>query len=117
MGYHTWFDGEFKVVNGPLKDEHRAYLVAFNETRRMARDAGIAATLPDPVRDATDLHIGSPDAAYFVGGKGSYGHDRDPSILDYNEPPGASLSDWVIPTVDEEGFVTVRMYPWDQGKA
>lgn len=87
MGYHTDFSGQF-AIEPPLKPEHNLYLMKFKNTRRMKRDATIAATLPDPERDAVGLPIG-PDAAYFVGGGGDYGQDKDVSVIDYNVAPGA----------------------------
>jgi len=86
MGYTTDFYGGFEVTP-TLNEPHRLYLKAFNETRRMKRDPEIAATLPDPLREAVGLPIG-PDGAYFVGGIGYMGQDHDTSVVDYNQPPG-----------------------------
>lgn len=87
MGYTTDFFGAFSVTP-TLTPEHRAYLVAFASTRRMKRDAAIAATLPDPVREAVGLPIGT-DGGYYVGSAGNnHGQDHDESIIEYNEAPG-----------------------------
>lgn len=98
MGYTTDFNGTF-VLDKPLAPEHRAYLAAFADTRRMKRDAEKAAALPDPVREAAGLPIG-PEAGYYVGGAadGNFGQDKDGSILNSNEAPGAvpyDTGDWV----------------------
>lgn len=88
MGYTTTFNGRFNV-DKPLTEAHAAYLRAFNETRRMKRNAAVAETLPDPRRLAVGLPIGS-DGAYFVGAEGFMGQHEDISVLDGNLPPGQS---------------------------
>jgi hypothetical protein len=55
----------------PMKPEHVTYLKAFNGTRRMKRDAGKAARLGDPLREAVGLPVGR-EGAYFVGGQGFF---------------------------------------------
>lgn len=92
MGYTTEFEGEFKLSK-PLKPEHAAYLKAFSDTRRMKRDAAKAEKLPDPVRVAAGLPIGN-DGAYFVGGGGLAGQDRDVSVLEYNYQPPEQPGLW-----------------------
>lgn len=86
MGYTTDFWGEF-TCEPALTPEHRAYLKAFAETRRVKRNPDIAETLPDPIRLAAGLPIGI-EGAYFVGGAGFRGQDDDASVIDGNEPPG-----------------------------
>lgn len=86
MGYTTDFWGEF-IVTPTLKPEHKAYLEAFATTRRVRRDEAKAALIPDPIREAAGLPVGF-EGAYFVAGEGYRGQDKDPSILDGNEPPG-----------------------------
>lgn len=85
MGYTTNFAGQFNLTT-PLLPEHLAYLEKFNETRRMKRDERVVETLPDPVRQRAGLPVGKA-GAYFVGGDGLAGQERDSSILDHNEPP------------------------------
>ena len=86
MGYHTDFSGEFSL-NTPLTPEHKAYLEAFNRSRRMVRDPNQTAELQDPVRKAAGLPLG-PESAYFVGtADANFGQDRTLDILDYNRPP------------------------------
>lgn len=70
MGYNTRFEGKFQVTP-TLKQSHRKYLTALSETRRMKRDPSEALQLPDPIRVSVGLSIGE-DAAYFVGGTGSF---------------------------------------------
>lgn len=110
MGYTTKFAGRF-TLDKPLAPEHAAYLKAFNATRRMKRDAFKAAEMPDPLRDAAGLPLG-PDAAYFVGGGGSYGQDRDASVVDYNHEPEGQPGLWCQWTPSEDGAAI----EWDQGE-
>lgn len=86
MGYTTDFNGEF-TLDRALASEHLAYLKAFNETRRMKRDAAKAEKLPDPVRVAAGLPIGD-EGGYFVGGGGEFGQGDDESVVDHNTAPG-----------------------------
>jgi hypothetical protein len=86
MGYTTDFEG-FLSFDKPLAKEHADYLRAFNETRRMKRNAKLAESLPDPIRVAAGLPIGD-DGGYFVGSVGFRGQDRDASVIDYNTSPG-----------------------------
>jgi hypothetical protein len=64
VGYTTYFDGDF-AVTPPLKPEHRDYLQAFSESRRMTRDEAKAAQHPDPVRTAAGLPVGR-DGGYCI---------------------------------------------------
>lgn len=87
MGYHTDFCGDFDITP-TLEEKHRLYLKKFNQTRRMRRDPLKALELPDPLREAVGLPIGS-EGAYFVGSEGFMGQDNDASVLDFNSAPGA----------------------------
>jgi hypothetical protein len=100
MGYTTYFSGDLEV-SPTLAPEHREYLLAFSRTRRMARDPQVAAALPDPCRVASGLPLGE-QAAYFVGGEGSFGQGSDPSIVSYNDPPADQPGLWCqwVPTDD-----------------
>jgi hypothetical protein len=91
-----------------LKPAHAAYLRAFNDTRRMRRDADRAQRLADPIREAVGLPIGI-EAGYFVGGTGPGGQDRDDSIMDYNQPPSGQPGLWCKWTPNEDGTGLV----WD----
>jgi len=110
MGYHTDFEGEFKLDH-PLFSNHKAYLDAFNKTRRMKRDEGKAALLPDPLRLAVGLDVGR-EGEYFVGSGENYGQDRTPDILDFNGPPMYQPGLWCqwAPTTDGTGI------EWDGGE-
>lgn len=79
MGYTTDFTGEFRI-DPILSINHAEYLRKFNETRRMARNADIALTLPDPIRLAVNLPIGH-EGSYFVGGDAGSDRVHDSSIL------------------------------------
>lgn len=71
MGYHTEFEGEFRL-DKPLSKEHADYLRKFNETRRMARSEELTAKRPDPIREAVALPVGR-NGCFFVGECGSFG--------------------------------------------
>lgn len=86
MGYSTDFEGKLKIEPA-LKQEQINYINKFSETRRMKRNAQIAAGLPDPVRLEAGLPIGH-EGAYYVGASGDFGQEKDASIIDYNRPPG-----------------------------
>ena len=92
MGYNTKFEDEFQVTPY-LKEEHLKYLSAFSETRRMKRDTDKALELPDPIRASVGLPIGE-NAAYFVGGAGFFGQDKDCSVINYNYLPNGQPSLW-----------------------
>ncbi|MGL4551555.1 MAG: hypothetical protein ACRC33_10240, partial [Gemmataceae bacterium] len=94
-----------------LRPEHAAYLRQFSATRRMKRDPGRAAGMPDPARAGAGLPLGR-DAEYFVGGTGFHGQGRDASILDYNAPPAEQPGLWCkwVPTDDAAGI------QWDGGE-
>ena len=89
MGYTTDFFGRFDL-DRKLDEAHREYLQKFADTRRMKRSSSIADSVPDPVRAAVGLPVGS-QGEYFVGAVGEFGMDDDPevsrSIVDHNEPP------------------------------
>lgn len=86
MGYHTDFEGSFKL-DKPLSEAHKTYLDKFSRTRRMDRSESKVIGLPDPIREAVCLPVGER-GCYFVGASGFSGQDRDESIVDYNSPPG-----------------------------
>jgi len=133
MGYHTDFDGCFQL-NKPLTKAHKAYLTRFNKSRRMKRDAGIAAKFTDPLRKAVKLSIGE-QGQYYVGTvKGDketikpddprycdnipiqrqahYGQRHDASVRDYNNPPDDQPGLWCQWTPTEDGSAI----EWDGGE-
>lgn len=65
MGYTTDFSGEFNL-DSPLTDEQIAYLVRFAASRRMKRDAEIAAKFADPLREAVGLPLGE-EGGFYIG--------------------------------------------------
>lgn len=110
MGYHTDFDGEF-TLDRPLANEHREYLELFSGTRRMRRNAELAAGRPDPVRLAAGLDVG-PDGAYFVGAEGYSGQERTPDVVGYNDPPEGQPGLWCGWVPNDDGSAIV----WDEGE-
>lgn len=132
MGYTT-FSGHFTLDAG-LTEEQATYLNKFSETRRMSRATGslenlpppkwgrrhhevtvLVEDLPDPVREAVGLPVGT-EGAYFVGAGGHAGQDADGSILEYNEPPKGQPGLWCqwIVEFDEDGAWTI--IKWDGGE-
>lgn len=107
MGYTTDFDGAF-VLNKKLDSVTHDFLTKLAETRRMKRNA--AALQGDP--EKYGFHTWGAEGEFFVDGGGSFGQDRDSSIVDYNMPPRGQPGLWCqwIPTADGMGLV------WDQGE-
>lgn len=89
MSYETTFSGQFKVVP-PLMEEHRRYLLAFSETRRVRRDAAFTARRPDAVREAAGLPVGD-EGGFFVGAGGMLGQEGGGMMFDPGGPPAAAL--------------------------
>jgi hypothetical protein len=94
-----------------LEQRYADYLKKFSRTRRMKRDARKARKMPDPIRVAAGLPLG-PQAAYFVGGLGYAGQDRDESVVDGNLPPKDQPGLWCkwAPTEDRSAIA------WDGGE-
>jgi len=92
MGYTTSFSGHFGF-NRPIEQKHADYINAFSGSRRMKRHPVIAAKLKDDLRIAVGLPIGI-DGAYFVGGGGFAGQDKDDPVLEYNAPGGEQPGLW-----------------------
>ena len=96
MGYTTDFSGRFEL-NKQLSPKMAQYLKLFNETRRMQRN--------------TDEVFGV-QGEFFVFGGGSFGQDREPNIVDYNEPPSTQPSLWNQWTPSHDGMAI----EWDGGE-
>ena len=96
MGYTTDFSGRFEL-NKQLSPKMKQYLILFNETRRMQRN--------------TDEVFGV-QGEFFVFGGGSFGQDREPNIVDYNEPPSTQPSLWNQWTPSHDGMAI----EWDGGE-
>jgi hypothetical protein len=92
MGYTTDFEGKF-TVSPALTADQVAYLKRFCESRRMRRDAAAVERLPDELRVAVGLPVGT-EGGYFVGAGGFMGQERSPDVLDYNDPPSGQPSLW-----------------------
>lgn len=104
MGYSTDFFGSFEL-DKQLTPEHAAYLQAFNNTRRMKRNAELTAARPDPIREAVGLPIGV-DGEFFVGAASdNCGQEHSPDVIEYNYPPStqpgavvsmATVCRWIV---------------------
>jgi hypothetical protein len=110
MGYSTSFSGEW-TITPPLEARHAQYLRAFNETRRMTRNAVLTAQMPDGLRERAMLPVGE-EGGYYVGARGPFGQDLTPDILDYNRPPAGQPGLWCQWTPNEDGTALV----WDEGE-
>src|SRR4051812_17179568 len=112
MGYTTDFYGEL-TLDKPLTVAHAAYLTAFSERRRMRLNVAVAATLPDPVREAAGLPLGA-DGAYYVGpdDERRNPHYHDPMVADYNSPPSGQPGLWCQWIPNEAGTAI----EWDGGE-
>ena len=117
MGYETSFSGKFKL-DKLLSAAHKAYLVKFNDTRRMKRNEQITAARPDPIREAVGLPVGK-EGGYFVGAVGHVGQEDEDGqlfssneryislgIIDYNREPEGQHGLWCpwVPTEDGKGI-------------
>ena len=74
----------------------------FTDTRRMKRNAALAASLRDPVRQAVGLPVGL-EGGYFVGNPKDYGQTHDATVVDYNGPPTGQPGLWCGWTPHENG--------------
>jgi hypothetical protein len=91
MGYTTGFFGSLHLSR-PVSEEEYEYLNKFSETRRMKRDVNKLFELYDgkfgnPFAKTREEIYGN-EGEYFIGGKGSFGQDNDPSVINNNLPPG-----------------------------
>jgi hypothetical protein len=103
MGYTTDFTGAF-ACEPTLSPKHIDYLMAFNDTRRMLRDANKSSLLPDPIRKQVGLPIGI-DGCNFVGNPEKTGmwYDNEESVLDSNNPPAGQPGLWCQWIPGDEG--------------
>ena len=108
MGYTTEFDGAF-VLDKPLAENHKNYLVAFANIRHMRRIPELTATYPDPIREAVGLDLGPHHCCYYVGNEFEHGH---PSIIDYNAEPTGVPSLWCQWVPNDDGTAI----EWDEGE-
>jgi hypothetical protein len=112
MGYTTDFSGSFEITP-PLKDEHRNYLTALSRSRRMTRDALLAANLPDPLREAVGLPIGT-DGEFYVGSASdeNFGQSVTPDVIDQNRAPATQPGLWLQWVSSDDG----TELQWDGGE-
>jgi hypothetical protein len=97
MGYTSEFSGII-TLNKKLDADTAEFLKKFNQTRRMGRKG-------------LDPKYGI-EGEFYVDGKGDFGQDNDPSIIDHNKPPSTQPGLWCqwVPTEDLSGI------EWDGGE-
>lgn len=115
MGYTTDFYGAFDI-EPTLKDDHRAYLVAFSQTRHMMRDTSKLEGMPDPLRKAVGLPLGAL-GEFFIGevpdGMQYWEWEsNDESILDQNNEAPSQPGLWCNWEPTQDG-AALR---WDGGE-
>lgn len=110
MGYTTFFTGSFKS-DKPLTQEQIAYLKKFNSSRRVKRNPELLKNKPDPEREKVHLPVGI-EGEFFVNGEGFMGQDRDPSVIDGNEPPITQPGLWCQWEISDDGLEL----KWDEGE-
>ena len=93
MGYQTDFSGAWEITP-PLTEEHREFLVKFNETRRMVRDV-------DPIYGT--------DGEWYVDGTGLFGQDHDETVISSEHPPSTQPGLWCQWVPNKTG----DYYQWD----
>lgn len=94
MGYTTYFLGEFSISPG-LADNHAAYLKAFCLGRHMKRDITKIPNdrLVETCRSKVNLDCGR-EGEFCINEAGFRGQERDPSVIDFNQPPEVIPSLW-----------------------
>ena len=110
MGYTTDFCGQFDL-DKPLTPEHKAYLAAFADTRRMKRNPVIVEGMQDDLRKAVGLPEGV-EGGYYVGSEGKYGQDNDESVVEYNQHPTGQPGLWCQWVPNKDGTAIV----WDENE-
>jgi hypothetical protein len=109
MGYTTNFRGKINL-DKPLTAAQVLYLMKFNKTRRMKRNASKTAKLPDPWRKGVGLEVGI-QGGYYVGGE-EYSSDRTNDVEDHNKPPQGQPGLWCQWKPTEDGTAI----EWDGGE-
>lgn len=96
MGYTTDFESWFDL-NKKLDDKLYDFLIKFNQTRRMKRKMN-------------DIY--GKEGEFYIEGKGDFGQDDEPNVIDDNKPPSTQPGLWCqwIPTENKKGI------EWDGGE-
>ena len=97
MGYQTYFDGEFNI-SPPLTQKDNEFLTKLAGTRRMKRK-GLGKEF-------------GKDGEFFVDGGGDAGQADEPSVVDFNTPPGTQPGLWCLWVPTEDG----KRLVWDEGE-
>lgn len=108
MSYETKIQGQFALYH-PLEPNQTLYLQTFSNTRRMKRKASIARNMPDPIRINAKISLGK-DAQFFTGGIGLHGQDKDPSIINFNQPPASQPGLWCPWTIFSDNQTIIPIH-------
>lgn len=110
MGYTTVFCGCLKT-DKPVTDSFRNFINIFNRTRRMKRDVEKIKEINKNWKNYCFNGNLGEDGAFYVGGEGDFGQDKDDSIIDYNRAPSGQPGLWCQWYMPDN--VTVE---WDGGE-
>lgn len=111
MGYDTSFHGAV-TITPPLSYDEVQYLRAFNESRRMKRNADMTAKYYDPLRELVALPVGDEGGYYVDAHAENMGQKETPDIIDYSSPPAGQPGLWCGWTPTEDGAAI----EWDGGE-
>ena len=101
----------------PLAKNHLNYLKAFHKTRRVSRVESLVKSVPDPIRKAAKLPIGT-DCSFFTGSvqiNSDVEFSLKFSIKDSMAPPGGQPTFWCswLPTENGESLFIDKSSPWE----
>ena len=114
MGYTTEFKGSFDLdfsnSTAEKANDTIKLVNGLNNTRRVKRDLSkIQDTLDKPYQEY------GIDGEFYIDGRGFMGQDKDPSVVDGNNPPSTQpglWQQWIIEQEDASTFVL----QWDEGE-
>jgi hypothetical protein len=105
MGYHTGFQGEFRLEPA-LNAAQRDYVLAFVDVRHGQRKTNLIQNLPDPFREAAKLELGRQGlncTATLANSLEVYS--------DYNRPAEGAPGLYCPWTINADGSTLISSYP------
>jgi len=108
MGYTTDFNGSLELTP-PANEELTTFINAWKNTRRMKRDVSKLNEMFEGRKGLKGNY--GVDGEFFIG-EGSFGQDRDDSVLEYNAPPSTQPGLWCQWELSEDG----KYLEWDEGE-